>query len=182
MHPTLRQHGRPCLPALDMAAAGSHEIGRRTYLVADVQPLDVTGVRTVGVGTALWLLAFVLLLPFQGSLEDAGRTSEYAGSTHIGKIGIEQSYERLLHGQTGYEEVEVSAGGRGGAGRFRLIASVALRSGVMSFMAEPLSVSARLRSPDRKRPGFDRSKCSRRATARWLRRTCPFQRSPGQVT
>ena len=58
----------------DLPAAESHEIGRRTYLVADVQPLDVTGVRTVGVGTALWLLAFVLLLPFQGWLEDTGRT------------------------------------------------------------------------------------------------------------
>ena len=33
-----------------------HEIGNRTYIVADVEPLDVDGVRTVEVGTALWLL------------------------------------------------------------------------------------------------------------------------------
>ena len=46
-------------------------------------------------------------------LADAELESNYAGSTHIGKIGVEQSYERLLHGRTGYEEVEVSAGGRG---------------------------------------------------------------------
>ena len=46
-----------------------HEIGRRTYLVADVAPLDLDGVRTVGVGTTLWLLAFVALLPFYESLE-----------------------------------------------------------------------------------------------------------------
>ncbi|MFS3129224.1 DUF2530 domain-containing protein [Nocardioides sp. Bht2] len=50
-----------------------HEIGRRTYLVADVEPLDVNGVRTLEVGTALWLVAFVALLPFYGSLSDDGR-------------------------------------------------------------------------------------------------------------
>ena len=45
-------------------------------------------------------------------LEEDERLSEYAGSTHIGKIGVEASYERELHGRTGFEEVEVSAGGR----------------------------------------------------------------------
>ncbi|RPH61657.1 MAG: penicillin-binding protein 2, partial [Burkholderiales bacterium] len=45
-------------------------------------------------------------------LEEQERLSNYAGSTHIGKIGIEQSYESELHGQVGSEEVEVSAGGR----------------------------------------------------------------------
>ena len=51
----------------------AHEIGNRTYLVADVDPLDVDGVRTVAVGTGLWLLAFVLLLPFYGRLEETDR-------------------------------------------------------------------------------------------------------------
>ena len=50
-----------------------HEIGNRTYIVADVDPLDVDGIRTVTVGTALWLLAFVALLPFYGLLEESGR-------------------------------------------------------------------------------------------------------------
>lgn len=45
-----------------------HEIGSRTYLVADVEPLDVSGIRTVAVGTALWLVAFLALLPFYGEL------------------------------------------------------------------------------------------------------------------
>lgn len=45
-------------------------------------------------------------------LEEHDLEAEYAGSTHMGKIGIEQSYERVLHGQAGSEEVEVSAGGR----------------------------------------------------------------------
>jgi hypothetical protein len=50
-----------------------HEIGRRTYIVADVDPLDVDGVRTVAVGSGLWLIAFVLLLPFAGRLAEADR-------------------------------------------------------------------------------------------------------------
>ena len=50
-----------------------HEIGRRTYIVAQVEPLDVDGVRTTEVGTALWLLGFLGLLPFWGALEDSGR-------------------------------------------------------------------------------------------------------------
>jgi hypothetical protein len=51
----------------------THEIGNRTFVIADVAPLDVDGTRTVAVGTALFLLAFLLLLPFYGRLEDAGR-------------------------------------------------------------------------------------------------------------
>jgi hypothetical protein len=50
-----------------------HEIGNRTFLVADVEPLDVDGTRTVAVGTALWLLAFVLLLPFYDRLKETDR-------------------------------------------------------------------------------------------------------------
>lgn len=36
----------------------------------------------------------------------------YSGTDYIGKEGLEKSYEKELHGKTGYEEVEVSAGGR----------------------------------------------------------------------
>jgi hypothetical protein len=50
------------------------QIGNRTYIVADVEPLDVDGVRTVEVGTVAWLVGFLALLPFYGRLEDAGRT------------------------------------------------------------------------------------------------------------
>jgi hypothetical protein len=49
-----------------------HEFGRRTFFVADVETIDVDGVRTVEVGSALWLIAFVGLLPFYGRLEDDG--------------------------------------------------------------------------------------------------------------
>jgi penicillin-binding protein 2 len=38
--------------------------------------------------------------------------ANYSGTDYIGKEGLEKSYEKQLHGKTGYEEVEVSAGGR----------------------------------------------------------------------
>jgi penicillin-binding protein 2 len=38
--------------------------------------------------------------------------TDYVGTEYIGKIGIEQSYERELHGTTGFAEVEITAGGR----------------------------------------------------------------------
>ena len=39
-------------------------------------------------------------------------SANYKGSDYIGKVGVELSYERELHGTTGVEEVEVDAGGR----------------------------------------------------------------------
>jgi len=45
-------------------------------------------------------------------LEDGDDAANYNGTDHIGKEGLEKSYEKQLHGVTGYEEVEVSAGGR----------------------------------------------------------------------
>lgn len=50
-----------------------HEFANRTYLVAQVQPLDVDGVRTTGIGALLWLVAFLALLPFYSSLQETGR-------------------------------------------------------------------------------------------------------------
>lgn len=37
---------------------------------------------------------------------------EYAGSTHIGKLGLEKFYEHELHGTVGVQHVEVNANGR----------------------------------------------------------------------
>jgi penicillin-binding protein 2 len=45
-------------------------------------------------------------------IEEADETANYRGSLYIGKAGLEQSYERELHGTTGVEQVEVNAGGR----------------------------------------------------------------------
>ena len=41
--------------------------------------------------------------------EDQGN---YKGTEYIGKLGLEQKYEKVLHGKAGFEEVETSAGGR----------------------------------------------------------------------
>lgn len=38
--------------------------------------------------------------------------SNYSGTSHIGKLGIEKSYESTLHGEVGYQQVEVNAQGR----------------------------------------------------------------------
>ena len=38
--------------------------------------------------------------------------ANYRGTDHIGKLGLEQAYERELHGSTGFAEVETSAAGR----------------------------------------------------------------------
>ena len=38
--------------------------------------------------------------------------ANYRGTDVIGKIGLEQHYEQQLHGTTGFEEMETSAGGR----------------------------------------------------------------------
>ena len=38
--------------------------------------------------------------------------ANYRGTEVIGKLGLEQRYERELHGTTGFEQVETSAGGR----------------------------------------------------------------------
>jgi penicillin-binding protein 2 len=45
-------------------------------------------------------------------IEASDDSANYNGTDHIGKEGLEKSYEHQLHGQTGYEEVERSAGGR----------------------------------------------------------------------
>lgn len=45
-------------------------------------------------------------------IEKKEQTANYRGSDHIGKTGLEKSYEFHLHGETGYEEVEIDAGGR----------------------------------------------------------------------
>ena len=69
-----------------------HEIGDRTYVVAPVQPLDVDGVRTVEVGTGLFFLAGIALLPFYDRLVDDGHTWwlwTCAAGTGLGLLGLE---------------------------------------------------------------------------------------------
>ncbi len=44
--------------------------------------------------------------------EDDELAANYRGTEHIGKTGLEQSYEKDLHGISGFEQVEVDASGR----------------------------------------------------------------------
>ena len=45
-------------------------------------------------------------------IEESDEEGNYRGTQYIGKLGVEQRYERELHGITGVQEVETSAGGR----------------------------------------------------------------------
>jgi len=45
-------------------------------------------------------------------IEEVEKQANYKGTDHIGKNGLEQHYEFELHGETGYEEVEIDSGGR----------------------------------------------------------------------
>ncbi len=46
------------------------------------------------------------------NLETDGVLANYRGTDYIGKVGLEQSYENVLHGTTGVEQVEIDSGGR----------------------------------------------------------------------
>lgn len=46
------------------------------------------------------------------NLAEDGQLPNYRGADHIGKIGLEQRYEQVLRGTTGFEEVEIDSGGR----------------------------------------------------------------------
>jgi penicillin-binding protein 2 len=45
-------------------------------------------------------------------IDESDDAANYRGTEYIGKLGVEQSYEQQLHGITGIQEVETSAGGR----------------------------------------------------------------------
>jgi penicillin-binding protein 2 len=49
----------------------------------------------------------------QEKLAEAGVDANYRGTDFIGKSGLEASYQHELHGTTGFEQVEIDAGGRG---------------------------------------------------------------------
>ena len=65
-------------------------------------------------GSAAHLLGYIgrISASDQQRIEDADESSSYAGATHMGKTGVELSYEKQLRGTPGVSRVEVSAGGR----------------------------------------------------------------------
>jgi hypothetical protein len=73
-----------------------------SHLLADVEPLDVTGVRTVTVGTVLFLVAGLALLPFLGWLEDHDRVWwlwTCVAGFGLGLIGFDYCRRRAQHHQ-----------------------------------------------------------------------------------
>ena len=48
----------------------------------------------------------------KAKIEDDDNQANYRGTEYIGKLGVEQNFEQQLHGTTGVERVETSAGGR----------------------------------------------------------------------
>ena len=48
----------------------------------------------------------------KAKIEDDEDQANYRGTEYIGKLGVEQSFESQLHGVTGVERMETSAGGR----------------------------------------------------------------------
>lgn len=68
------------------------EIGRTTHRVAKVEPMDLDGVRTMTIGTAIWGFAVLALLPFLGRLEAAGHSWWFwtaVAGFGLGLVGIE---------------------------------------------------------------------------------------------
>lgn len=58
-------------------------------------------------------------------IDDSDDEANYRGTQYIGKLGVEQSYERQLHGTTGVQEMETAASGRA----VRLLGSVPAKPG-----------------------------------------------------
>jgi len=48
----------------------------------------------------------------QDRIDDSDDADNYRGTDYIGKLGVESSYEQMLHGTTGYEEMETAANGQ----------------------------------------------------------------------
>ena len=46
------------------------------------------------------------------AIDNSDDQGNYRGTDYIGKLGVEQSFEQQLHGTTGVDQVETSAGGR----------------------------------------------------------------------
>ncbi|HLA75045.1 MAG TPA: penicillin-binding protein 2 [Gammaproteobacteria bacterium] len=65
-------------------------------------------------------------------------TSNYSGTLHIGKAGIEKSYEDVLHGKVGFEQVETNAQGR----RLRILSRTTPVSGKNLY----LNIDARIQN------------------------------------
>lgn len=88
---------RSRIPDLGRPEVTELEFGRTTHRVAQVEPMDVDGVRTMTFGTIAWAIVAIALLPFWGNLQDQDRTwwlwTAIAG-LGLGLMGIEYCKRR----------------------------------------------------------------------------------------
>jgi len=88
-------------------------------MVAEVEPLDVDGVRTVAIGSVIWIVAFVAMLPFIGTLRDHDKLSWLwicIAGFGLGLIGLEycRRRRRLLTEEPDRRRTEASRFGAAG--------------------------------------------------------------------
>lgn len=91
----------------------------RHHLVAEVEPLDVDGVRTVAIGSVIWIVAFLAMLPFIGTLRDHDKLSWLwicIAGFGLGLIGLEycRRRRRLLTEEPDRRRTEASRFGAAG--------------------------------------------------------------------
>jgi len=90
---------------------------------AEIARFSVSQFRFPGVEVATRLIRhyphgkdFVHMLGYVGRINEKEEKridkANYSATTHIGKTGIEKSYEPQLHGRAGYQQVEINAQGR----------------------------------------------------------------------
>ncbi|MEO5574206.1 MAG: penicillin-binding protein 2 [Gammaproteobacteria bacterium] len=64
--------------------------------------------------------------------------ANYSGTTHLGKSGIEKSYESVLHGRVGFEQVEINSQGR----RLRVLSKTLPTAGQNVYLNMDLRLQA----------------------------------------
>jgi penicillin-binding protein 2 len=93
---------------LSEAEVARVSVNRHRFPGADVQA-RLTRSYPLG-ASAVHLLGYVASMN-EEDLQGVN-AAEYRGTTHIGKTGVEQAYESLLHGRPGFQHVETNAQGR----------------------------------------------------------------------
>jgi penicillin-binding protein 2 len=93
---------------LDEEEVARFSVNRHRFPGVDVQA-RLTRSYPLG-ASAVHLLGYVASMN-EDDLQSVN-AAEYRGTTHIGKTGVEQAFESLLHGKPGFQHVETNARGR----------------------------------------------------------------------
>ena len=96
-----------CLPHAGQTFKAMVSLRSKIGIHADCEPLKVLIPRDLHIGNAEFES-----VKEKEEIEGSEDEANYRGTQYIGKLGVEQRYERELHGITGVQEVEKSAAGR----------------------------------------------------------------------